>query len=77
MPRGIYERKPRKMCCRSFYIRKDGTMYVQAGHDRVHSDFANTEGHLVRVKVAGDRVIVGVHTDTKKCGIVLGEWFID
>lgn len=62
--------------CRSFYIRKDGTMYVQAGHDRVSAEFSDTIGKYVIIPVAGNRTITGIHTETKKCGIVLTDWNI-
>jgi len=65
------------MFCRSFYVRKDGSMYVQCGHDRICDTYSNTMGQSVAIPLAGERVLTGLHCDTKKCGIVLIDWSID
>lgn len=65
-----------QMYCRSFYIRSDGTMYLQAGHDKVSTAFSDTLGKRIIIPIAGNRTIIGTHTETKKCGIVLTDWNI-
>ena len=76
MPKGVYERRNRGMHCRSFYVRRDGSMYVQCGHDKVHEMFSHTQGTMVTIPISGNREIIGKHTETKKCGIVLIFWLI-
>ena len=35
-------RKPINACCRSLYMKKDGTLYVKAGHDKIQECFTTT-----------------------------------
>lgn len=69
-------RKPINAYCRSLYMRKDGSLYVQAGHDKIQECFTTTEGTVISIRTPANKVLEGYHCETKKCGIVLSHWTI-
>ena len=60
--------------CRIFYMRKDGTMYVQANKSAMSRIYAHTRGTYVEIPTPSGKVLTGIHTETKKCGIILSNW---
>lgn len=68
--------KIEKAVCRCFYIRKDGTIYVQTAPSGYTNDIQGETGETMLIPVRGNYMLVGHFVVAKKCGIVLSGWIL-